>query len=131
VIAADHPAYTRRYRVSKWSRTVTALDVPRLLRRYWPSMSKEEHRKRAAENRREVERLQKRYTQELEDAAQETFGRAWEATDYRIAGIGRDEFSDERKERLRLLCRAIDARRSIAYAHDHCARYGPKDRPLS
>lgn len=50
-----------------------------------------------------AERSRRAWSREAERAALETFGRPWQFTDYRISGIGSDQFTDERKERLRFL----------------------------
>jgi hypothetical protein len=54
-------------------------------------------------------------------AAQAAFGRKFEFGDYRVAGVGREEFSDEHKGALRTLARTKSAHRVVAGMFDHIA----------
>lgn len=56
-------------------------------------------------------------------ACLETFGRPFEFTDYKVSAIGRDEFSEERKNQIRYHAHTATDLRELARAHAWCARY--------
>jgi hypothetical protein len=62
------------------------------------------------------------YNRTLDEAAQATWGRPWQVTDYRVSGIGSDEFSEEFKEKLRPLAYGMSQAETIAHAHAFAAK---------
>lgn len=70
----------------------------------------------------------------VDQAMRDTFGRPYEATDYKIAGIARDEFPSEVKDLLRFLAQSKSSHGSAAFLFRYVAvnfnRYGrrPLDR---
>lgn len=87
-----------------------------------PDMSKSQHAQRSREFESLADRLQDMYDQALDDAAQETWGRDFQVTDYRVSGIGSDEFSDTHKTRLRTLAQSLSAAKTISTAHGYASK---------
>ena len=87
-----------------------------------PDMSKAQHAQRSREFESLADRLQGLYDQALDDAALDAWGRNFEATDYRVSGIGSDEFSEAHKERLRTLSKSLSAAKIIGTAHGYAAK---------
>lgn len=119
----DHPAYHEPIRLPKYNRLVNVFqacdssDAGRVLRRTNPDWSKEDHLQLADLHATEAAKLLVRYNTLLEEAAQETFGRPYHVTDYRISAIACDEFSAEKKEALRFAAHARTNHRTVAVAH--------------
>lgn len=103
------PIYRRRQRVRNWCGEQCPLSLAgnstarRMLRRRLPTWTRADHARQALAMERAAHRCISAWSREAEAAALETFGRPWQFTDYRISGIGSDEFTAERKERLRTL----------------------------
>lgn len=88
-----------------------------MLRRRLPTWTRADHARQALAMERKADRCRRAWSREAEAAALETFGRPWQFTDYRISGIGSDEFTAERKERLRTLAHRQSDYRSAQYLH--------------
>lgn len=87
-----------------------------------PNMTRAQHAQRAREFEALENDLQDQYDRALDAAAMETWGRKFEATDYRVSAIGSDEFSDRHKERLRELAHGLSAAKTIAGAHTYASK---------
>lgn len=108
-LSLDNPAYNASPRKGwgGYSNRVTLLGLisagagRRLLKLMMPGLSKEDHfliGKRHAELALEHRSA---WSDRAEAACQKSFARAWTFFDYRVSGIGREEFSEEDKEALR------------------------------
>jgi hypothetical protein len=87
-----------------------------------PDMTKSQHAQRSREFESLADRLQGLYDQALDDAAQDAWGRDFRVTDYRVSGIGSDEFSEAHKERLRTLAQSLSAAKTISSAHGYASK---------
>ncbi|ABM97089.1 hypothetical protein [Methylibium petroleiphilum] len=105
----DHPAYhaeprrgwggyTRRVSVMS---TMDPAGGRRLLRRYMPGLTAEQHRSIARGHVELALKHRQGWSDTADEAAQATFGRNFGIHDYKVSAIGRDEFSEAHKERLR------------------------------
>lgn len=79
------------------------------------------HVKKAKFAKIRAERYQNLYEAQLDKAAKRTLGRKFEVSDYQISGIGRNEFSDAEKEKLRKYLRLAQRYARVAQAHQACA----------
>lgn len=86
-------------------------------RRMFPDFSNDDHNRIVAEMDRMIPRLERAYGREAEKAALETWNRPLRFTDYRVSAIFSDEFSTERKNRLRTLCRKIQRAKDVRLMH--------------
>lgn len=103
--------YSRRVSVLS---SLTASDGKRLLRRFMPSASAQEHRGLAKGHRALAQEHRLAWARIADEAAVVTFGRAFQITDYRVSAIACEEFADVHKEALRVHARS-------ASMHDHLA----------
>ena len=119
----DHPAYHAAVRLPKYNghvnviQAVTDLDAAHVLRRANPDWTPTDHLVLADLHATEAARQQLQYNVLLDEAANETFGRPFHPTDYRISAIGSDLFSPEKKAALRHAAHARSNHRVIARAH--------------
>ena len=122
------PVYQRRQRIRNYCGAQSPLSLVspcgaarRMLRRRLPTWTRADHAKQALAMARLAESSRRAWSREAEAAALETFGRPWQFTDYRISGIGSDQFQDCRKERLRTLAHRRSDYLSAADLHEWLA----------
>lgn len=75
------------------------------------------HRELALRYWKRMKRYQALYNRALHLASMKTFGRPFTFGDYRVSGIGRDEFESSDKDRIRRLVRLLHDYEDIANAH--------------
>lgn len=121
--------YAQEFRFRNWSRQVTLFTsgispshVRRMLRSICPDFGRDEHRRAAMHFESRARRYQCLYDKALDVAAMRTLGRPFQFGDYRVSGIGRDEFDERDKVRLRRLCRLKNQCQDIARAHSLSGR---------
>ncbi len=102
--------------VTVFSSGVSRSHCRRLVRRIFGPDAKE-HRRLALFHWNRAKRYQALYDRSLDIAAMKTLGRPFTFGDYRISGIGRDEFGEDDKARLRRYVRLLQAHRDVARAH--------------
>jgi hypothetical protein len=88
-----------------------------MIRQLFPEFGAQEHRLAVAKFKDFEQRLQGLYEKALDQAAIETFGRKLNIGEFHVSGIGRDEFSVAKKNRLRRLNRLKVQCQDIARAH--------------
>lgn len=119
----SHPAYQQRVKLRGYNCAVTAAsaflprDGARVLKRANPAWSQDEHLELAHLHRAESERLDALHGQLLDEAHQVTFGCAREVHDYRISAIGRDEYPETFKQRLRESAHGATRHSRLSWAH--------------
>lgn len=121
----EHPAYLAEPRRGwgSYTRRVSVLSVTdasdgrRLLKRYMPGLTAEQHRTIADGHVKKAQEHQALWNKNADEAVMETFGRPWSFHDYRISGIAREEFTEERKEVLRLHSRRRSDHHRLAILH--------------
>ena len=127
----DNPVYTKKQRWPKFNVEISpSLAVSlgstavggRLLRQRLPNWTIADHRATAKRFRREAIRLKKEWSKEVNLAANETWGRGWKVSDYKVSGIGSSEFSQKRKTWLRELIKMANEFSDLALAHEAAAR---------
>lgn len=87
-----------------------------------PDVTRAEHAQQARGFEALSESLSDQYSRTLDEAAQATWGRLWRVTDYKVSGIGSDEFSEPFKEKLRFLAHGMSQAKTIAQAHGFAAK---------
>lgn len=87
-----------------------------------PDLTREQHHQLARTFGDTANRMEDEWDKVINRAAQATWGRPWRATDYRISGIGSDEFSDEYKNKLRKLAQEGSKAKIISVAHGYAAK---------
>jgi hypothetical protein len=126
----DGPAiddvYAKLHRLPKQNRksVLTAhsgSDGAKILRLEMPNLTKEEHLKLAQDHLTQSIAFRREYGEALDDAAMSLWGRPWQITDYKVSGIGRDEFSDEQKNKLRNLNQKSLQHEDVGRAHAHAS----------
>lgn len=126
--------YHEHEKYPKYNRTISPLsgigsDGGKLLRNRLPDYTKQDHLDAAAHHKDMAEFHRQEWAKQQKAAHHEAFGKDPESTDYSIAGIGKDEYSDHHKDRLRHHAHAISTHSSAAYAHEQAShlRNLPKD----
>lgn len=123
VLPPDHPVYTRAVRKRRYGRAVSVLDASTahdclsVLRRTMRDVPGDEHQQHAHSHALAAIAAQQRYRDELDAAAIETFGRPFQITDDKVSGVGCDEFSLVRKDRLRGLVQVEGRHHRLAIVH--------------
>lgn len=116
--------YVQEFKIPKHSGKVTVLSASgpagMILARSG-KWTKEEHLKIADIFGYIAVNVQDKYERTLDKASKETFGRPYQMTDYKISCIARDEYSEKRKDELRLLCKGITLYKTLASAHKDAA----------
>jgi len=104
----DRQEYHALQRISGHRRSVlsavTASDGLKLLKRQLPALSRAEHLQLCHLHATAVIQHRDAWSNVADEAAMQTFGRAFCFTDYKISGIASDSFSETHKERLRHHC---------------------------
>lgn len=88
-----------------------------------PWLSKADHKRRRKALIRALMRIKAAHTKGFHRAAMDAWGREFRITDYRVSGIGSDEFSNAHKARLRRLSRARSKVQNRLGAHAWAAQY--------
>lgn len=124
----DHPAYHESVALPKYNGKVTVFqansstDAAKVLCRANPDWTHADHLTLASLHATESAKQLMRHNVLLDAAAQETFGRHYQLTDYRVSGIASAEFSEEKKSELRKAAHARTHHEVVARAHLTAAR---------
>ncbi len=124
----DHPAYHARVKLRYYNYAVSIFqatsdqDAARILQRLHPEWTTADHEELATRHREAADRQAAAWSRLVEAAAQETFGRPYQFTDYRISGIACDEFSDVNKDKLRFAAHAATYHSLASRAHGVAAK---------
>jgi hypothetical protein len=117
----DSPVYQKRERRPKWNVSVSPLMDPReggiMLRRRLPDYTKADHESAARYFENEAKRSKGAWNALIEREHERVFHRPFAFTDYKISGIGREEYSEKAKDKLRELAHYASAAGSAAAAH--------------
>lgn len=97
-------------------------DKARVLIQLQPAMTRSQHASLARGFTTLSDHLDAEWNREIDEAAMETWGRPWRPTDYRISAIGSDEFSNERKNKLRTFAQGATKAKYIAQGHEAAAK---------
>lgn len=123
-LPTTHPVYQTRTRERGWTvpvNIIMTVDGTMLAKRL-PGWTREDHEHAAASHAAASKRAARAWEREFHAACMSAFGRPPVFTDYQIAGIGRDEFAPNAKDRLRAAARSRSDHSTLAHAHDAAAR---------
>lgn len=120
--------YAEKTKLPKYSGAVSVhsahgSDSGKLLRQRLPDWSKQDHTEAAQAHRDAADKAEKTWSKVADSAAQKTFGRPYQATDYHISGIASDKFDDSDKNKLRTAAHDASDHRSAADAHERAGKY--------
>ena len=124
--------YTKRVKLSGYRSPVTAIgthsqhDAAAIFRRIAPELTKADHKALAHAHYRASTAFNKLWDKVADRASKETFGRPFGMGDYKISGIGRDEFPARYKNILRMAAHSSGDHSFLAHAHRHAAKYNRK-----
>lgn len=129
-VGLDHPAYNTPAKVKGYTskhgitatQAVTPEDAAKVLIKNNPEWSKEDHRKLSDAHRKAANDHEQEWDKTADEAAQQKWGRNFKFGDYKISGIGSDEFSSGHKEKLRNHAHSQTAHRKLADAHAAAAK---------
>jgi len=131
----DHPAYHQRVRLRGYNYATTIFqavsdrDAARILRKTNPTWSSQDHLDLAAQHAEAATRHAKEWSDLVQEAAQETYGRPFRFEDYRISAIASDDFTPEKKERLRFAAHAETYHKLASRAHALAAKRTKQAKP--
>lgn len=124
----NNPAYHQGIKLRGYNGQITVFqavndrDAAKVLKRLKPQWSKPEHADLAKAHEDEAQAQRAEWNRLLDEAAMATFGRPFQFHDYRISAIGREEFSEEHKKKLRFAAHAVTYHTLAARAHAKAAR---------
>src|SRR5271157_4089098 len=123
-----HGVYNDRQNMPKYNGPVSPAnahgrDGGKMLRQRMPDFTKQDHLDAAAAHTAAGKEMDKEWVKTADAAAQKTFGRPYEATDYQISGIASDKFSSEDKDKLRDLAHTASDHFEAAAAHTFASQY--------
>jgi len=130
VVDLENPVYHIRQKVAKISVPVSPTTSiaagqtgAKLLKQRLTGWTKADHKKAVVKLEKMAKRAKADYARALDRAAQETWGRKWKPTDYKISCVGSDEFSESIKKKLRVLCRKMTIIGDALASHRYLAKY--------
>lgn len=101
----------------------SARDSAAILKYRLPDWSKEEHAKAAKFHEDESKKKEEDWGKTQEKAHMETFGTSPTITDYKISGIGREEYPAKYKDKMRKLSLDSAHHKAAAAAHSWLSKY--------
>ena len=107
----------RRRRAFSVATAFSGSEYLRAIRVAVPGIERTAHRARGLQHAQAANAHADAWSTTADEAALATLGRAFEVHDYRISGIGRDEFYEVHKVRLRHHARAQTLHASLSLAH--------------
>lgn len=127
VPSLDSPVYREATKLRGYNVKVTPLsahgsDGGKLLAQRLSGWTKADHAAAAATHAKMAAEMEKGWAEAADAAAMKTWGRKFQMTDYRISGIGSDEFDQEMKEKLRHFAQSGSAHKDAANAHKMAMR---------
>lgn len=93
-----------------------------ILVRLRPDITKAQHAQLSKTFSDMAKKMESKWGKVINKAARETWGRDFNVLDYRISGIGSDEFSEKYKKELRTLAQGSSKAERIALAHEQASK---------
>jgi hypothetical protein len=121
-------AYSQKVKLKGYSDSInvfqafTEKDAGKILSKTMPLLSPAEHELLSKTHKKQAETCMALWSETVEKAAQETYGRPYQITDYRVSGIASDDFSDEHKKLLRHYAHAETAHKHLMTAHSYAKK---------
>jgi hypothetical protein len=127
-------AYTSRIKLPKWNCRTTALashsdiTAAKIITKFRPELNQQSHLMIASYHLARSKKLFDIWNKVVNRAAQETFGRPWRIKDYKVSGIGSDDFAERHKRVLRHCIHRAYEHQDMSHAHTVLAKRKPKQR---
>lgn len=94
-----------------------ATKVKQWFKRYYPGISNEMNKKVALWYKKQCDDLGKEWLKVADNASMKQFKKHWHLSDYKISGIGRDDFYEFTKNKLRGIVKEESFNRKRYYIH--------------
>ncbi len=119
--------YQKEFKFPKVSRNETAThsfgnNGAKIVISLFPEWTKEDHLAAAAKHEKDADKMDEQWGKLRDEAHKKTFGKSVEFHDYKISGIGREEYPAEMKDKLRELAHGSSAAKALSYAHATAAK---------
>lgn len=108
----NDPRYKQEFKMPKWNRRVTPLDVPKLLHYVFPELTKQDHERLAREYIRAANMFQGEWEEGVKNALAQ-----YGSHGSLISGVVREHFPQWVKESLRNTARRASRYAAMAWAH--------------
>jgi hypothetical protein len=132
VSAVKIPSYTdemyqKEFKFPKTSMNETASHAfgnngAKIVISLFPEWTKEDHLAAAAKHEKDADEMDDQWGKLRDEAHKKTFGKPAEFHDYKISGIGRDEYPEDMKNKLRELAHGAGKAKALSYAHATAAK---------
>jgi len=132
VTAENIPSYTderyqKEFKFPKMNSNETAThsygnNGAKIVISLFPEWSKEEHLAAAKKHEKDADKMDDQWVNLRDEAHKKIFGKPAEFHDYKISGIGREEYPAEMKDKLRELAHGASAAKALSYAHATAAK---------
>lgn len=122
-VSLDHPAYNTPVKLGGYNGKTTVhqanstRDAANILIRNNPEWSKADHAKLAEQHQKAADDHGEAWSKRIDQAHQDAFGKPHSPADYKVSGIGSDEYSDEHKTALRTHAQSETKHKTLAAAH--------------
>ncbi len=122
-VGLNHPAYSTPVKLPGYNGKTTvhqassSRDAANILIRNNPQWSKADHAKLADQHQKAADAHGDAWSKRIDQAHQETFGKPHSPADYKVSGIGSDEYSAEHKTALRTHAQSKTKHQTLADAH--------------
>lgn len=119
----NDPIYTKKQKFPKYNVPISPIsahssaDGAKILRSRLPGWTKSDHLAAAEYHEEQSKKKDSDWGKTRDKAHQDVFGTAPGFSDYKVSGVGRDEYSDKAKGKLRKLASEASNHKSIAAVH--------------
>ena len=117
----------RGYNTQPSVETAHGKDAGDILIMLRPDITKAQHAQLSKKFLDLSNKMNKQWDKVINQAAQATWGRDWQVSDYRVSGIGSSEFDEKYKKKLRELAHGSSKAKAISDAH----KYASKSRKIT
>ena len=119
--------YQKQFKFPKVTRFETATNAhgnngAKIVISLFPDWTKEDHLAAAMKHEKDANKMDKQWEKLRDEAHIKTFGKPAEIWDYKISGIGRQEYPEKIKDELRELAHGATKARALSYAHASAAK---------
>lgn len=123
----NDPIYTKTQKFPKYNVAISPIsayssaDGAKILKSRLPGWTREDHLNAAAYHEEQSKKKDSDWGKTRDKAHKDTFGTEPSFTDYKVSGIGREEYSDKDKDKLRKLAGEASKHKSAAVVHKYLA----------
>jgi hypothetical protein len=119
--------YQKEFKFPKVNRNETAThsfgnNGAKIVISLFPEWTKEDHLAAAAKHEKDADKMDRQWSKLRDEAHKKTFGKPAGFHDYKVSGIGRSEYPEDMKEKLRELAHGATKAKALSYAHATAAK---------